>query len=625
MVPLALAGIAAAALAVCTVWLVRVPFLQQTDEQAHADYVYWLADVAPTASPPTRRDDHVTSEIRYLENASNFWELRLYHASRVVDGYGTRPYFSAFDRGAPAIVADERRTRAVVPYVATSYPEGYYVLAAGVVRAVRAYTPSLSASYFAVRALGIALLIFGTIPLSYAVCRAARIGPPIALMLVAALAIFPLDSWVSAYVQPDTLTHVCVLLVLLTVLRWRARPFDPGRTLAVGIVLAAAFFVKEHYAAALALAAIASAAASALVIRTTAIRAGLTTVCFAIFPAAAYAAAERCTPLGHLEKMRTVVAAHGQPSDAGSFARLFLLDGADAFVHGGAFDTYWFAFGDLVTPYVRSPGGYAALGALATLLCVATLVLFGRREVDVFVRIARVARRHPRSALALAFGDVILNAYVLWTILLLAVAAASHNATYLQGRYFLPMTLPAMLLSVRYLPRLYLRRVRPGGRLVAASLWLGYSLLLTPLALEAMEHRFYSRSSPPNPTFAYVSAVTFGRTTKLIDPDLDQAEAEPPPVRLATGARLRVAGQFASLERGHRVESFRCVLDGREGLTTTLGETRRYYGGLPFTDFTTDVPPGLRAGRHRLTLVATMDGVTQRDRMLEIDVVSGRT
>ncbi len=510
-----LVAIVLGALFVASMWLVRVPFMQESDEQAHADYAYALFDAGGffrVAHGVAR--DRVTPEVRYLAARSNFIALRHDHGARVSPGYGTASYYRKLDAEAPRPLHHGPAAGKKIAYVIYNYPIGYYALAAlAMAGAYAASHGSLVATYFAARALGVGSLAV-TLVCAHAIFRACRISRNVSLMLTAAFGYLPLTSWVSAYIQPDTLTVACVTVALLLTIRLRERPFDTRLTAYLGLALATTFFVKQHYGLVLTVASDIAIAGYALRMRPSARALASTFAACVVIPIVSYVAATHITPIGALvtPPILTHAAPAASPLAALSHEAAYARRGFyDVFVAGVAFATYWAFFGDLFTPYIGDQTLLSACEHGIGIASLLVLVTIAYRQMRVYLALFRIARRHARLGFSLLLGDPVLNLYVAWTVFLLAVYARSLGVVFLEGRYFLAMTVPAMLIGVRYLPRVFARRMRARISFGIAGAWLAASVVLAPIAYLSMERRFYG----PAPVAAAARTDRFERASRM--------------------------------------------------------------------------------------------------------------
>jgi hypothetical protein len=582
------------------VWLYRVPFMQETDEQAHADYVYALYDAGGWyTSDNALAEDYVTPQVQYLAAQSNYWALRLSPHGRAPVGYGSKLFFQHLDRAAPPFASLSRADRAN-PYVAFQYPAGYYVLAARAMQvASTLFGGSLSATYFAARTLGI-LFLAVTLVLSFAIFRMENLGPWLSLALTAAMGAMPLTSWVSSYVQPDTLTLLFVTLVLYQVLRYRTRP-SAVASFAIIATLAAGFFVKQHYAtalsAAVSLTAFAYLPAKPELFRR---RLGWMGAACALLALACFGATH-LTPVGALRTppaLYAVAAGRGFGLRAAANVLWYVETGlANMFWGGQTFSTFWLSFGDLVTPYIASER-LLRIAWTALAICSGTVtLLFVVREFGVIRRLARIWKKHASLARRLCFGDIVLNVYVIWVGLLLGVFAASSGQVYIEGRYLLPILLPTILLGIRYVPRLFKRAYRRTLANVVALVWLAYGTIMSPLALAAMERRFYG------PTDGTVARDVV-RIVHLIGQD--GARLATRDVRIAAGYRVTVLGVVVATQSGTGLRGMRATLD-RKPVPFILSDQRYANRKLIMSNFSIRTPADLRTGPHHIALTPLSD------------------
>ncbi len=589
------------AVAISAVWMIRLPLLQGNDENAHADYVFALYDAGRFYRVDRRAGASNSSPaLRYLENATRFESVRYLRSARVVPDYGGAGFVARLDARPPRATHALPSASTPAPFAAYAYPAGYYSLAALIMSAARAATGSFTIAYYATRSLGLVLLA-ASLSLAYRVLRAQGLGHGPALTLVAAIGVFPMTSWVASYVQPDNLTFALVTIALACALAWRGRPFALGRSLALGLALAALAFVKLHDALALALACAPLVASRApLLPRVSRPRAALALAALVCIPAAAFAAARYATPAGMLRPV--LDGPHGTAISqigAGRFVAQIGNAAADAFAGGISFDRFWLAFGWNDTPFFAPPA-FAIVAAFVALLSIAFAAAFAVSRVAVVRRLRAVARTRPARAIALACGDVLVNAYVVWTAMLCTVYAASDGVVSLQGRYWLPVSVATMYVSAISIRRAVPPRVRrPLSRAVARG-WLAYALVAAPFALLALNDRYYGseRIDPP----ANVALVANAR-------DGDATVAAPARVVAdARSATLRLDGFALGGGDGSPVRAVDVLVDG--------APTRATYGVAIFNANTirpvgfvaTLALRGLAPGRHGVSLRTTGAG-----------------
>src|SRR5262249_50418376 len=122
---------------------------------------------------------------------------------------------------------------------------------------------------------------------------------------------------------------------------------------------------------------------------------------------------------------------------------------------GVTHDSFWGQFGWMDTPLVIR--GQNTMAMVRILIQLATWLLVGlmvMRTEQVCSRLWRMARRRGiRLACRLFCGNVLLNSYVLFTLLMLALYVRTDNFFRAQGRNWIPFVLPTFLAAVIYAPR----------------------------------------------------------------------------------------------------------------------------------------------------------------------------
>jgi hypothetical protein len=576
----ALAAIVALSLAVALFWVVRMPLFESPDENAHADYAFTLfatQNFVPTAGRIPATD--VDPLVRYLGDAVAFRTMRLNPDGRVPAGYGSRAFYRALDADAPRVprdfLADDGRR---VPYVATTYSFLYYALDAMAIAAGGVLSGgSATIEAFAARAFGLVLLACSLL-LSYGILRELRVRVRVALGIVATIGLFPLTSWVSAYVQPDNLSFTAVSLALYSALRLRREPDQLRAAAWTGAVLAVLALTKSQYFVAVALPVLTDR-----VLRFAARPHPWSRWCaFAVLIGAPLLLADlvlRATIAGTGSQVAYLVSANGNPLAAPAHAGLPALAVYIAqtlvkawtsfFYNGFTFYGYWGEFSWNRTQIVFGPplvtaSIYALLGACSVLvgLLVAVRLAFG-----VWPRLLRVARaRGVPSALRLLASDVPLNAYLLFIGIMLVVYVGTDGGLAGEGRYWLPFILPAILCAVRYAPKaLPSRRLQNVFATTFGAGLLAYSALGVFAAPAAMEARFYAPApSRPNEgeTWALVQRLGAQRITAF------ETHDEP---TFAPGSRVAVEGVAIDSRSGLVPRSVEILVDGRPRVRASLG------------------------------------------------------
>lgn len=602
-----LASIVVVSIGIGLIWMLLVPFFQEPDENSHFDYAYQLYSVGRpyhVKDPTCARD--VTPAVRYLERASDFYGLRFIADARVPKGYGNRGYFRTVDASAPAPANGVPLPGSDTPCVMFTYPAGFYAIVAGVIGlADRASGGSLVSELYAARSIGIACLAL-TLPLCYRLLRDSGVTARNALIGTAAIGIFPLTSWVSAYVQPDNLTFTGVTLALLAALRLKSRPCDTFASVALGVVLSLLAFVKQPYAGVVYLTSAALVLSGIRHARSLPRRfIAVAFVC--VIPLLALRMATFATPVGSIRVAHNLAPTAALPAAATTFgaAGQIVVEAwralGDAYVSGISFRRFWDSFGWTDVSYFHNVRfAFVIETVIGSLSCV-VLLSFLARQWRVCRRIVRVAlRRSAARALELACGDVVLNTYVLWTALLIVVCAASRGTWTLQGRYWLPVLAPMMVILVGRAPRALPIYIRSRAATLAACAMLGYSVASAPFALTAAYARYYRPTyALPRVTVVAVDGMGF----------FGQRGEVARTIAVRSGGFARVRGLAFHATDGSPIERVDLQVDAEPPIATHYGfavptaiaPMRVGYEGLIRIR-------NLAPGRHRLSVLAYTDG-----------------
>jgi hypothetical protein len=512
------AAIISCAALLCMFWSIRVPMFQEPDEVAHADasFLYFDAGRAFAVADATT-GDFVVPQTRYLMGVADYRRLRYDSRAAVPKGYGTRAYFRAADARAPYPTGSVPQVGQAIPYVLAFYPSTYYCEVAVAMRAGWTMLGhSLSAAFFAGRIVNVAMFSCMLI-IAYRIYVELSFSASQRLLLLSGIAFFPLSTWMGAYIQPDNQSALLIAASLLACITLRKHPESLPRLIFFGAAVSALGITKLQYA-------LVVVAACGLTLRNafdvkpmaTKVRAvaiGL------VLPLLAAVGGHYLSPIGTLQTLSgsSEYAHIGVIGFAQSAASHVRDDIADAFLGGRAFGGFWFRFG------IRGFGAYAgasargvtgliiALTASAFLAWFASLLRFARR-------LRRVAERHGLRRTARFLGaDPTLNLYVLSTTMLFAINAFTGGDLALQGRYWYPVLIPIVILSVRSIGAAFPSALRVRATSVACAFWCAYSVLSAPAAVVAMQHSFY-HGGDERPAYAIgrVESVTVdGRPADL--------------------------------------------------------------------------------------------------------------
>lgn len=494
--------------ALSAVWAFRVPIFQAPDEPAHFDYAISIYNAGRLVRVSDGKPDWIVSPYtKYLMTATD-WERVAWHSSmRAPTGYGNRPYFAKIDAGAPSIRATTPSSG--VNYIAPYYPFGFYALQALWMRAVSLFTGSLVAVFFSARLLCVFLTMIG-LYFNYRTALNLRIPRWTSVALVAAVGFFPLTSFVSSYVQPDNLVYALVSASLFFATELRPRRLEFRTIAALGVVLGLLAITKYQFFLSAAIPIGAFVALRAMQAQLTATR-RIGALAVLIAPTIAllavqYLAVNRAAGVGgaihtdmNADYLRSVTALGFVPLIryvVGSALSGF----TNCFITGGCAATFWQTIGWVDTPIVIVSRTFelwvrVAIG-LTTVVVAVILTFYLCRNAGRLFRAA--ARGHARPSLEAIAGDPVLNSYLCFVAIMLALYVVTNNAFGVEGRQFYPFVFPAFLCFVWYAPRA-LRRRHEALSAVLACVLVGYALVASAYALADLTQRYYG---PPGAQYA---------------------------------------------------------------------------------------------------------------------------
>jgi len=259
----------------------------------------------------------------------------------------------------------------------------------------------------------------------------------------------PLTSWVAGYVQPDNLSFALVTVILWFGLRWQ-RSGRFADALAVAVFLGLLFFTKQHYALCCWVAFLLAALprlASKMASRPIASGAVLLVVpelCFKASFLATYSPGLGFASNSFARVSATLSPAHVRVLLGG------VLDGiSSAFFGGESFQDYWLRFGERGETLFPARI-YHLVSPLVLAAMLACFVLVGAGRLHVVRRILRVFRKRSFLAgLRLTTSSLPLNIYVITTCVLTFAFVQSNEVLWLEGRYWLPLIVPLIVLGSR--------------------------------------------------------------------------------------------------------------------------------------------------------------------------------
>lgn len=496
----ALIVIAAAVLS--GVWALRVPFFQLPDEVAHADYAFAYLDAGqPFRLTSSRPENYVTPEVRYLMRISDYRKIRYDTFATVPTGYGSPAFFAATVRGAPQPTNLVPQNGAVVPYAMTSYPPWYYWEVASVMRARWSREDhSLVRAFQAGRLFNIALLVIALVA-AYGIFFESGLQRWTRLALFAGLAFLPITSWLFASIQPDNQSAAFMNLSLYLALRVRRLPTSRATWAYLGVSECVLALTKLHYGL-VTIVAVALANRSTLRHIRSFDRAIFSTIVIAM-PCGALFVAKSSLPAGifGVPALDRAFAHADFLITAGIVAKNLLQNVSDAYLGGITVWSFWMGLGlRSASVFGRVPFLDRAVRLILPIASMGTVAFAAVRQIAVLRRIAALAA-HRSFGVAVGFlgNDVLLNAYVLLTLLLFGIYSFTNGFLTLQGRYWYPAAAAMFTIAVATFGRLAPSK-RNRAQLLAASTLAVYSLIASPSALVAMTEDFYG-ARPERPRF----------------------------------------------------------------------------------------------------------------------------
>jgi hypothetical protein len=486
---LALAALVAASTGLCLRWVFLVPIYQSPDEPAHLDYALALRQnggLFRPEGPPRLPLETVHPVTQYLADRTATAAVAFHGDVRMPPGYGTPAFYAALDRERPPL--DDAPLPP--PGLAWVYPYGYYALLAGWLAVWERLDGSLTSLFFGARLFSVALLA-ATLLFSYGAARELGHRRRFCLLVTAAMGFLPLTLFVASYVQPDNLSFALVSACFYLSLRVGRRPDHAGLVAALGWALGGLLVTKQHYYLCTVLPASAHAVGAWL---RAGIRPGRRT-------ALALALAGPSLALGavHWWSVRDAVSYYGPATPP---APLALLNGLRRaltdFSTGATHRSFWGVYGWMDTPLViHNAATTAAVRLLVRVVTWSLAVLTLMRLRQALGTLARLWRRgNHGAAVRLLVSNVPVNSFILFTGLMFVLFAVWANRFGAQGRNWLPLLLPMLLVALRYAPSA-LRR--PSHRAVlACGAFAGlfaYELAGNVYALMTIRDRYYDPSN----------------------------------------------------------------------------------------------------------------------------------
>ncbi len=597
------AMIVLAATLLSSVWAIRVPMFLEPDEIAHADASFEYFDAGrPFSIGEARVANVVTRQARYLARATDYRRLRYNSHAVAPVAYGTAHYFANLDRGAPGPSGTIPPRGATIPYALALYPSPYYYIIGLAMRAGwMAFGHSLSAAFFAGRLLNVGMFSL-TLILAYIVLCSMRLTLASRLMLFASVAFFPMSTWIGAYVQPDNQTTLLLTASFACALALRKNPNSLPLLVAFGASECGLGLTKLHYAlVAIAAFAIALRGLYARMRPRSRVRAltiGL------VLPLIATLGGHYASPIGALGLPPSGMAYARMDVGETIYAALSSMFGsvADATFGGDIFQSFWFHYG------IRSGAAFSgdARHAVTTLLVILTsltIVAWNSNQIRLFRRLRVVAsRRGLARAIAFVGNDPATNLYLLLSGLLFSVYAFTGGYLTLQGRYWYPILIAIVIVSIRAFSGAVSRSRAAVTRTIVCTFWFGYSAIAAPAAVLAMQDDFYQeRYVAPTFELGQIEGISVdGRYSTDVTNIRVRRGAE----LTFKGAALDTSTQLPTADVRFRVDDG-ALIRARTGLSDrtlaiVFNDELLARGGFRFGVATAD----LRPGRHSISVIA---------------------
>jgi len=580
----ALTGVICAAVALALFWVFLVPIFQSPDEGTHYDYATALA----TAHHPLRASEGVSQgladpDVMYLTVATETSRIAFHGEALVPPGYGTNAYYQMLDRSAPAV--DRRyydRTPHDRPWILAAYPIGYYALDAVWIDAARLFTKSVVAQFFAARTLGVAMLALSLVFI-YATLRLVRFGPLFALVGTAAAGFLPLTTFVASYIQPDNYSLLAVSATLYFALRTKLDPTNDRLIFIVGILLGLTRLAKLQFALSIALPVVLMIVVARLL--RPAVERRMKFVWFAllgpicittlfhywiVFEPTSHYLAGYHTTVNH-DRLATALASGKIPAYVWSEFTQALKD----FYFGGTTSlSFWGVFGWLDTPItIFNRTVEAGIRTLTNYLTGAGLIVIIALTASRLQRIARVARRRGRlSAFRLILANPLLNTYITFSLLILAIYIVLDDSFGAQGRNWLPLIVCTIYVIFHEFAQIVRgQRARTMARVVCATVMVGYSAVGSYYGAQSVLERYYA------PRVANVlvprQIIESHRNTRgSIDIMID--EADRPVSTIASDEKLVIRGWADDADARSAAGAVYVSVDGKRDFHADYGGRR---------------------------------------------------
>jgi hypothetical protein len=448
-------------------WVFEVPIMQNPDETSHIDYafsIYSAGRLLNVRRPPSQWNLHAQKEqiengskfshqyTLYLIDSTEFQRVRFHPEEKMSPDYGTAAYYLNLELNAPHIPAKVPDLQPQDnPWLVKNYPFGYYFAVAVWLRLVRLFKSGPVALFLGARIFSV-ILLCGSLILSYATLRELRLRKLRALALTSIIAFFPLTTFVSSSVQPDTLSWTLMSLCFYLALLLRRRQTSYWLVAMLGTALGLLLVTKYHFYVFTA-AAILSMVVSEHFFKRRSSKNLLRVATILLLPSLMLFAVQLWVAWGNRGLFSSNLSgsllfpAMAGPVEGVKNAIVDFYGGGTAFV------SWWGLFGWMDAPLIiKSPVVQNYVLLTLTALTVVVLGLFLFRLEQVLTRLVALARSGRwRTALRIVFSNPLVNSHLIFTVFMIALFALTTNGA--QGRYWLPYILSSLLITTEYAPR----------------------------------------------------------------------------------------------------------------------------------------------------------------------------
>jgi Predicted membrane protein (DUF2142) len=498
--------VVAGACLLATYWVFLVPIFEQPDEPQHLDYalsIYSAGGLLNARDRPTLHtgeSDVAHPDLQYLIGQTSFDLVHHHPGARMPPTYGTAAYFNTLDAGAPPLA--KQSVPPVNPALLTLYPFGYYAFLAGWVAIVTHLTTSLTAVFFAARLLSVALLGCSLL-LTFAIARQLGVGRWHSILLTALVAFLPLTTFVASSIQPDNLSFALVSFCILMTLRarrvmsiWTLTLLGAG--LGLLLVTKVQFFICLLPVLVLTLGPAllrtgrrrSSLASSLVVLVLPSIVLGAVSL-WVVWGSSPQVYSTAAAGYPNTEGLRTAIA-HGVGGVLGYALVTAATAGADFYVGGATFSSFWGEFGWLDAPLViASPRVNLLVDAILLLGTIGALWLMVIRTRRLVIRLRTTAPRLRLPVICrLTARDPFLSTYLVFTSFMFLLYLLTAGTFGPQGRNWIPFLLPTLMIATRYAPEALKGAKRVASGIVLTAL-AAYCVLGSIYAVRSIESRFY--------------------------------------------------------------------------------------------------------------------------------------